>query len=207
MMHLLFVGDGERDAATVPLLVEHIISARFESTCRRWTHLRVHGKRKRKGYTRKTLYALAVARDLSADGLVATLDTDKEKKGRRLCQMQEARDADREKHTPMPTALGEATPHGEAWLLDDPVAVRTAMKLPNDAPIPTAWKKTADRKGALHELLGQSPRKADRPRVVWADIASELRPARCAHGKATGFRPFVEDVRTELRQLASPGVS
>ncbi len=206
-MHLLFVGDGERDAATVPLLVEHIISASFESTCKRWTELRVHGKRKQKGYKRKTQYALALARASSADGLVATLDTDKEKKGQRLRQMRKARDADREKHPPMPTALGEATPHGEAWLLDDPAAVRTAMKLPNDAQIPTAQKKTPDRKGALHELLGQSPRKADRPLVVWADIASELRPARCAHAKTTGFRSFFEEVRTELQPRVSPGPS
>lgn len=198
-MHLLFVGDGERDAATVPLLVERIMSARFESTCRRWARLNGKGK----GYMRKTLYALRVDRDISADGLVATLDTDKEKKGRRLRQMQEARDADREKHSPMPTALGEATPHGEAWLLDDPAAVRTAMNLANDALIPTV-RRTADPKGALHELLGQSPRKADRPLVVWADIARELDPDRCAHGKRTGFRSFVEEVRTELQPLVSP---
>ncbi len=158
MMHLLFVGDGERDAATVPLLVEHLISARFESTCKRWA--RLHGKGK--GYTRKTLYAVRDARDVSADGLVATLDADKEKKGRRLRQMRAARNADRQKHPPMPTALGEASPHGEAWLLDDPVAVRKAMNLANDTPIP-AVRKTPDPKATLHELLGQSPRKADRP--------------------------------------------
>ncbi len=198
-MHLLFVGDGERDAATVPLLVERVISTRFESTCRRWA--RLHGKGK--GYSRKTLFALREARDLPADGFVATLDTDREEKGRRLRQMQGARDADRENHSPMPTALGEATPHGEAWLLDDPVAVRIALNLAKDAPIPTV-RKPADPKGMLHALLGQSPRKADRPLDVWANIARNIDQSRCTHAESTGFRSFVEEVQTELGPLVCP---
>ncbi|UCE61500.1 MAG: hypothetical protein JSU63_07075 [Phycisphaerales bacterium] len=196
MMHLLFVGDGPRDAATVPILVKRILNATIEPVSCSWHSVRV------KGYKRKVLYMIRRVRDQGADGLVATLDADKERKGRRLREMCKGRDADREKYAPVRTALGEAAPHGEAWLLQDPVAVREGMELPNEVQIPSL-RKTKDPKEALHRLLATSPRSEDRPVHVWADIAGLVQPERYKFKKNTGFGTFEKDVRDELGPLVT----
>ena len=196
MIRLLLVGDGERDAATVPHLVTTILGAKIAPETRMW--VRLHGAGK--GYKKKLLFALRQARDLRADGLVATVDSDKEKKGRRLRTLRAGRASDREKHPPLPTALGEAVPHGEAWILDDAAAVRAALTVPTDTEIPTL-RETGNPKKTLHDLLRQSPRAGERPVEVWADIAKRLDPARCTHAKESGFRAFVSDVRSELGPL------
>lgn len=198
MTHLFFVGDGERDAATAPAIVRRLLNATFRSTCQRWARLHGAGR----GYGRKLLYALRQARDRKADGLVATVDADKEKKGRRLRTLRNARESDRSRFPTFPTALGEAVPHGEAWLLDDPVAVREAMNLPSDTKIPPV-PKSSNPKETLHQLLGKSPRAEERPLQVWADIAGRVDASRCRHGKATGFHAFVDDVRRELGPLGN----
>ena len=193
MVHLFFVGDGERDAATVPAIVKRLLDVAFRPTCARWARLHGAGR----GYGRKLLYALRQARDRRADGVVATVDADEERKGRRLRTLRDAREGDRSRFAAIPTALGEAVPHGEAWLLDDPVAVREAMNLPSNAKIP-AVRESSDPKETLHRLLRNGPRAKDRPLQVWADIAGRVEASRCAHGKATGFHAFVDDVRREL---------
>jgi hypothetical protein len=131
-----------------------------------------------------------------------------EKKGRRLRVVLRAREADRALSPAIPTALGEAVPHGEAWLLDDAVAVRAALNLPADTPIPTV-RRSQNPKRTLHELLANSPRTGDRPLEVLADIARQLEPSRCTHGKKTGFHGFVGEVREESGPLVAetdPGI-
>ena len=120
-MQILFVGDGERDAVTVPALVDNILGSACQVESNSWREIRAGG------YWRKTLFAILSAQSRGLDGVVATLDADKEKKGKRLAQMRKGRDTHRASNTPLPTALGEAVPHGEAWLPQDPIAVREGM--------------------------------------------------------------------------------
>ena len=200
MFRLFFVGDGERDAVIVPAIDKRVLNATFESSCTRWARLHGAGR----GYGRKLLYSLRQARDRKADGIVATVDADKEKKGRRLRALRDARESDRSRFPAFPTAIGEAVPYGESWLLDDPVAVREAMNLPTDAEIPTV-QQSSDPKETLHQLLRNSPRAEERPLRVWADIAEQVDVSRCTHGKTTGFHAFVADVRRELGSFGKVG--
>lgn len=197
MIRLLFVGDGERDAVTVPRLVERILDTSVQEVTRVWARLHSAGK----GYGRKLTYALRQARHLRATGIVATLDRDKERRGKRLAKLKRARTADRKTAPPFPTALGEAVPHGEAWLLADAHAVRQAMRLPGDTPVPSV-RSTKDPKRALQTLLTTSPRANERPLQVLAEVARLVDTSRCTHRRATGFASFVKDVETELRPLA-----
>lgn len=198
MMHLLFVGDGRRDAVTVPRLVERILGARIRESTRPWARLHGAGR----GYGRKLRYAFLQARDLNVDGLVATVDRDTDKPRRRLGVLRDARMDEQERGTALPTALGEAVPHGEAWLLDDAVAVREGLTLSPDHAIPSV-KKAKNPKAALTKLLWESPRSHHPPRDVLRDIAEAVDPARCKNGKSTGFDAFVRDVQTELKPLTA----
>lgn len=197
MIRLLFVGDGKRDAATVPPLVETILDTEIDPETRIWARLHASG---RKGYDRKLVYALLQARDLGVPGVVATVDSDKEPKGKRLRSLQKGRISDREKRPPLPTALGEAVPHGEAWLFDDPAAVRTTLRLSDDLEIPTL-RETRDPKKMLNKLCKQSPRAQDPPPEVLAEIAKCVDPARCSHAKQSGFLAFTKEVHSELGSL------
>ena len=200
MIRLLFVGDGERDAVTVPRLVERILGAEIREETERWA--RLHGTKP--GYGRKVLYAIRQARDLGTGGLVATVDADRDREGRRLREMREARDAERTRSPAFPAALGQAIPHGEAWLLDDALAVRDAMKLPKEANVPTV-RQAKNPKRALEDLLHASHRSGERPLEVWVDIASSIDLSRCAHASETGFAEFIIEVRRELGPLATFG--
>lgn len=100
----------------------------------------------------------------------------------------------------MPAALGEARPHGEAWLLDDVEAVRQALKLETAENIPSR-KKTSNPKQALEELISGSERGGDTRIDVLRDIAVALDPDRCKNRKTSGFDAFVKDVHAELDPL------
>lgn len=212
MIRLLFVGDGKRDAATVPPLVGGILGVEITGENLSWKEIRLQPEsapRALRGYARKLMYAVRAARSRRLDGVVATVDTDAEEPRSRLAKLQEGRDLDREKAPPLPTALGEANPHGEAWLLDDDAAVRKALELPGDVPIP-AVRDTNDPKGALDELMDRSPReKASEHRRLHllGAIAANVTPNRCAHAKTTGLDAFTKDVRDELRGIADPGTT
>ncbi|HOW19816.1 MAG TPA: hypothetical protein PLC79_12340 [Phycisphaerae bacterium] len=193
MIRLLFVVDGERDAVTVPRLVERILTTQVAEETRPWA--RLHGAPK--GYRSKLLFAMRQAQDSHSVGLVAVVDADRDHEGRRLRAMREARDEERTRSAVFPTALGEAFPHGEAWLLDDPSAVREALGLPADTAVPTV-RHAKNPKKSLEELHATSRRTGDRPVDVWADIARRLDPSRCAHAAETGFSQFAGEVRCEI---------
>lgn len=195
MIRVHFVGDGPRDAATVPRLVETILNARINDSFKPWA--RLHTK---SGYDRKLRYAIRQARVEDADALVATIDQDRDHSDQRLKKLRRGRKLDRQDAPPFPTAIGRAIPHAEAWLLDDPVAVREAPKLPRDHQIPTVGK-TSNPKRELERLRGESPRADEHPTPVLADIASQLQPRRCKSAQRTGFNSFVKDVKNELRPL------
>jgi hypothetical protein len=123
MIRLLFVGEGERDDTTVPRLVERIVGSAVIEVTKRWS--RLHAK----GYEKKLEFAVRQAQDAGTVGIVATADEDRSKGGQRCRKLIRARKELRQRSAPFPTALGCPKPHLEAWLLDDEVAVRTAMNL------------------------------------------------------------------------------
>ena len=87
MTHLHFVGDGPRDAATMPHLVSRILGAEIKSTAANWARLHSAGT----GYRRKLLYAVTQAQTQKAKGIVAVVDRDNAVTGSRLGQLQDAR--------------------------------------------------------------------------------------------------------------------
>jgi hypothetical protein len=197
MIRLLFVGDGERDAATNPHLVSTIITAAVQPTSSPWARLNRAGH----GYDRKLLFAIRQARAHRLDGVVASVDRDTSRHRDRLRELEAARTRDREAHPPLPAALGCADPHAEAWLLDDPVAVRCALRLAGDTPIPTV-RQVDSPKTEIDRLQRASSRCDELPRDVLVDIARELSIDRCQHARETGFAHFVDDVRAEIGPLA-----
>lgn len=209
MRRLRIVGDGERDAATVPPLVRGILKADFTAEPSPWPRLH-RGEKKApgyhlKGYGLKLYYLLRSARSSGADGVVATVDADKATRRQRLNEMRKAREADRAVRPPLPAALGEARPHSEAWLLDDPAAVREGLGLSRDAQVPNV-RDCSYPKHILEELHRGSPRHDDAPLAVWPDIAAQVEPERCAHKEETGFEAFAQDVQEELGPLFGRGV-
>src|SRR5208337_5149949 len=151
MMLILFVGDGERDAATIPHLVMRILDVELASTSRNWAHLHGAGK----GYQKKVRFAVLQAIDEGAVGLVAVVDRDRAPQRGRLRELREARDRDRMERPSFPTAFGEASPHGEAWLLDDPTAIRDALGLDPKVEIPTVLR-TRNPKLVVNEIIKNS---------------------------------------------------
>jgi len=207
MMHLHFVVDGPRDSGSIPRLVEKVVQRQVRESVIRWTKLHIsdaRGRRARRtqGYGPKLLLAIRAARDNGADGLVACVDRDTAPRGERLAALRAARTVDRQTNPPYPTALGEANPHAEAWLLDDPPAVRDALALDADVRIPTI-RQTNSPKQTLNELIKTSRRRSESPSVLLADIARLIEARRCMHAKETGFRAFVDDLRAEIPSRAA----
>jgi hypothetical protein len=196
-MQLLVLGDGVSDRDSIPRLVESILGFDFRIEFRAWKQLRLN-----RGYNRKLQYALFQARDMGVEGVVATLDCDRERPRERLNQLRSAREDDRKKLSsiPIPTALGEARPHLEAWLLDDPKAVRDVLHFPNEKSIPNVAR--VNPKTELNALIGDCDR-TDRPLTLLAEIAGCIDISRCNHSADTGLAEFVQDVRDELGPLVS----
>ncbi len=197
MIHLLFLGDGPRDEAIMPPMVGGILNREAETNFLPWRKLHTRGK----GYGPKLKYARRRASDHGLQGLVAIVDTDRTDRRARLRSMREAREDERAAGHDLPIAVGEATPHTEAWLLDDAQAVRSALSLGEEADVPSV-RNLRDAKGALESLLRESPRREDAPRTVWADIASEMDLGRCGQANRTGFAAFAKDIEDELGSLA-----
>lgn len=193
MTRLLFVGDGARDEAILPPLVSTILNACLTPEFDAWARLNSAGR----GYDRKLRYQILRARDRDCVGVVAVVDQDKDRQGRRLRSLRQSRDEFKMQHRYVPTAVGEAIPHGEAWLIDDPKAVRSGMGLATDTEVP-AWRERDDCKSLLETLHAGCPRRNDSARQIWANIAAEIDPARFLHPGETGFEAFAADVRAEL---------
>ena len=196
MIRLLFVGDGERGAAMNPPLVQVLTGADVEATTKAWARLNVG-----KGYERKLRFAIRQARDEGLQGVVATVDQDKSPGRERLRELEAARTSDRETAPPLPTALGFANPHAEAWLLDDPVAVRAVLELDTHMEVPSV-RRAKSPKDTLATLHGQSRRANVSIRQILAEIAERLDPLRCAHKNETGFAAFAANVHEEIGPLA-----
>lgn len=204
MPRLRIVGDGERDAAVLPAIVRGILKAEFTHIAKPWP--RLHRGQKKvpgyslKGYGLKLLYVIRSARLSGDDGVVACTDADTERRRERLGQMIAAREADRSQNPPLPTALGEAKPHNEAWLLDDPVAVREGLWLASDHAIPNVNASDYPKED-LEALQAVSERCSERPTDVWPDIAARLNLDRCNHKKTTGLMAFAQELEEEITPL------
>ena len=197
MIRVHFVGDGPRDGATVPYLVENILRVEIEPKAQNWRdiHLQLG-----KGYARKLRFSVLRAIDDRAAGLVAVVDRDKSKARSRLRELQEERDDHRKSRPSFPTALGEAAPHGEAWLLADHNAIREALRLANEVEIPSVHR-TRDPKSVVESLIQQSGYRGEKITTALTDIARLVNHQRCVHGDETGFAYLVEDVCREFRDF------
>lgn len=201
MIQLYFVGDGPRDGATLPRLVERILGADIDGPFKEWRHVRLHGK---SGYAGKMKFAIRAARDAGASGLVAAVDADKDPQRRRLRDLVAGRDADRASAPPFPAAIEEAVPHADAWLLDDPTAIRQALQLTSEVEIQTV-RQSKNPKATLQSLIEQSEIDTVDLLAILAAIAREVELSRCQHAKETGFKKFADEVRHELGSLATKG--
>ncbi len=93
--------------------------------------------------------------------------------------------------------MGEADPHADVWLLDDPVAVREALELQHDVIIPNVSKSYCPKED-LNALIGGSKyRDAERMATLSA-IARYVNKDRSVHREETGFARFVEEVKREF---------
>jgi hypothetical protein len=191
---LAFIGDGERDKEVVPRLVSRVLGRPVVAIQNEtWRDIRLHGGT---GFDRKLAFVVAAARTDGLAGVVATVDQDTVPG--RLAALVKARELDRQRHLHLPIALGEARPHGEAWLLDDPSAVRDALGIDSSVPIP-APHKCASPKTELIALLEQSRSSGERPLSAFPRIAESIDPQRCAQRERTGFAEFLDDLRREFR--------
>src|ERR1700722_10517004 len=108
-MKLLFVGDGPRDKAVLPALIENLLdvndgSVRAGSVFRQWREIELYEGGA--GYRRRMQFAIDQARSERMQGLVCAVDCDKAHARERLKELNNARDADRTKNTSLPTAIG-----------------------------------------------------------------------------------------------------
>ena len=184
---------GPVDGATVPHLIWNILGTEIEATPHLWARLNSRGS----GYPRKLMFAVRQAKDAGVNGLVAVVDRDKMPDRTRLASMREARDKDRQTTPPFPTVLGEADPHGEAWLLDDEVAVRQGLRLSRNYQIPSV-RTVASPKEALSRLIRQSERQDVEVMEVLKDVARGVVPTRCNHANETGFQGLIEETKAEF---------
>ncbi len=194
MIKVHFVGEGPRDEQSMPALVGSLTPTRFQATFSKWTKYRVHSHRK------KLLFALQLARDDNADGLIASTDQDNVGPAK-LNELKEARDEDRQENPPIPTALAVPNPHFEAWLLDDKVAVQEVYGIPTER-IPNVQE--VDNPKAELSALFRSSELANAGRTEFElleSISSKLDPTRCQHRQSTGLRAFLRDLKDEFRNL------
>jgi hypothetical protein len=194
-LKLLVVGEGERDRAAVPCLVEGLLGVSLECQFERWPRLHGAGR----GYAKKLQFAVLQVANRGLQGLVGTVDSDDRHVARHLPKLQQARMTARATGNITPTALGEAIPHLEAWLLDDPVAVRQTLGFEASLEIKSPTKVESPK----DELTGLCSRCSTRQPMTHhlATIAQQISMTRCIHAEQTGFKQFAADVRQELEPL------
>ena len=200
MIRIFFVVDGPRDTATLPHIVKTILATEIEPVVRDWHDIRLN---RGGGFPKKLLFAMMQARnEHDVVGLVAVVDQDKFPARSLLRELHDARKADRAKNAPLPTAVGEAAPHGEAWLLDDPHAIRVALKLDAGVEI-VSIRKTKSPKEVVNNLIDLSEHVNEKRMDLLTEIAKQVNTSRCNHTKETGFAAFVDEVHTELGPLTT----
>jgi hypothetical protein len=200
-MSILVVGDGPRDESALPSLVCVILGCPIESRYDDWHHV-TYLRGKGSIYARKLKYLTRRARADGFAALAVVVDTDKSPPRDKLRALRAGREDDRLNHPPFPTALGEANPHFDIWLLDDPVAVRSALRLSTDFEVPNA-RKVDYPKDTLSELVACSGIEFSEVSDALGAIARQLSSERCIHRNETGFAVFERDVRYEIKSAVN----
>lgn len=212
LAEIVVVVDGEREFEVLAILVSRILGIQVaEKNRSKWSHShsldigRLPGLGK---VGRRLLFEIRRAHNLEADGVVAAVDRDD---GRydHLAKLERAREYERgrgKETAEIPVAIGEAAPHFEAWLLDDPDAILTALQLPPDMPIPTVTQCQSPKK-ELEALVARCESNTSHYRDSFKKIAAELAPERCSCREETGFGAFEDDVRVEFRTFMEPSAA
>ena len=205
MIRVLIVGDGDRDAAVLPHLVSRLLGVEVEPEHRAWRSIRIHRLFRGRGFDRKLRFVVREAHEAKR-AVVAVVDQDRAKPRERLRALQEAREQDRAIGVRVATALGEARPHGESWLLDDEAAVRTGLHLPTEVKIPSTGAVKSP-KDALQRLIDRSIAMGEPGRTVLACFEAVARCVdltRCIRRDETGFSEVVDDLKTEFKDFILP---
>ncbi len=186
MATVYYVADGPRDRATLPPLVETVLSVEHDVEFAAWKSIKLH-----KGYGRKLKYAARRALNRGDTALIAVVDRDTGDP--RLPKLADQRDADR--GLGLPTAVGEANPYVDVWLIDDLQALRDVLGMDPTAKAPPGKNPKAELDALIHEsdIDGLMP--------ALEAVAGAVRIERCRRAKETGFNAFVEDLLAELPSL------
>lgn len=206
MIPVLLAGDGERDHIMIPPLLESLLGVRIHLVeFRAWSKIQLSNKhRTNKGYEVKlaSLIQSALIRD-PIPVVVATVDTDSDPLGEKRKKLEGVLAAEEVvRDQKVIVIVGEANPHAEAWLLADPQAIREALELHEDCPIP-AIRASNYPKNDLNALRDQS-RYHKEPLKDWlARVAGCVRSHRCTAKKDTGFDAFESHVQTARSQIGS----
>ncbi len=186
---IAYVADGERDHRMLPPLVATVVGAHREGGFTAWKDVQLQGgafgTSRTSGYGRKLRLVLMRAEGNGCD-LVAMVDRDRS--GGRLEELSAARDAAGGR---VACAVGEAVPHGEAWLVDDLEPLRRVLGLDAQAPRPDL----RDPKSAFDGLVTEAG--VDRL-DAFAAVAAAVEPGRCLRARETGFADFVADLREQF---------
>jgi hypothetical protein len=188
MRPISYVSDGERDHQMLPPLVRQVIGEHEVASFRAWHDIQLQGsfgRGRNIGYGRKLAFVIRLA-ESEQQGVVATVDRDSSDGGR-LRELRDARST-----ATVPVAVGEAIPHGEAWLIDDLVPLRACLGLDPQAPRPDM----KDPKGSLHQLIRETGR-SDLLEVI-GEIAAMVVVERCQRARDTGLAAFVSDLKAQI---------
>lgn len=204
MIHLVYLGEGPRDKAVIPAIVKTLLNVPEGIPVKHefaiWKDVRLNKPGLGSGFGRKLLFKIIEAYNSGADGIIAVVDVDNSPKREKLGALKTGRDKHREKNPPFPTALAEANPHVEAWLLDDKTAVLKTLGLADTNQIPMVGKIDHP-KNFLHDLVGKSDRRDDKEIDIIQEIAVAIDLRRCHHTSDTGLRSLVDDMDAEIRPL------
>ena len=191
-MRLRIIGDGDRDESVLPALIRGIVSHPVSHEFKVWARLHGAGK----GYAAKLDFSTRVARDLDFDGVAAVVDGDRQGKPR-LAELRRGRSEARAAMPSFPTAIGCAEPHLEAWLLDDPVAVKEGLNLPSSTMLQSP-SKCENPKLELERRHHESANRHLTIRAAMERIAAGVVETRCGQRDSTGFAAFAKELRSEF---------
>ena len=191
MTKVILIVDGGRDVWMLPAIVANHLKVLVDYNTLTWRSSRL--RTNKKGFGRKLKLAVRIAEDEEKDGLIAFVDHDRSPTPRRV-ELDSARQEERDSgHGQWPIALGEAIPHGEAWLLDAHDAVQTVLSLGADAKIPNAKKDAKQRLDSLIDAHWGGKRQE-----AFEQMAQLVNVATTRNARATGLKSFIDDLFREF---------
>lgn len=195
-MKIQLVGDGPRDQYALERLVASILEIPIQATFKSWKEIRLNRYNWGTGsiLKKRLIFALHTAADENLGSLVAVVDTDKKNPLEQLRELRAAREQCQRKGLYLPTALGEANPHFDIWLLDDRKAIVEAWKV-EDSEIPDCTKSECP-KEELDRLFESSQIGINDIAQALSLIAENVVISRCIHAEQTGFADFVGEINS-----------